>query len=52
MAAATGVDPIDLCTPPRIVETIEPDAALAPAYQHAWGQYRSLYPALKEALAS
>ena len=52
MAAATGADPTDLCTPPRIVETIEPEAALVPDYQRAWGQYRSLYPALREALAS
>lgn len=52
MAAATGADPIDLCAPPRIVETIEPDAALVPAYRRAWGQYSAFYPALREALAS
>jgi xylulokinase len=52
MAAATGADPIDLCTPPRIVETIEPDATLVPDYRRAWGQYSAFYPALREALAS
>jgi xylulokinase len=52
VAAATDADPKSICVNPEITETIEPDRALASAYQDAWGHYRSIYPALKEAIAS
>lgn len=50
LIAATGADPLAVCTPPRIVATIEPRRALARAYGDRWRQYRALYPALKEAM--
>jgi xylulokinase len=49
MTAATGADPFEVCAPPRIRETIEPDRNLVPAYAEAYATYRDLYPALKEA---
>ena len=50
MAAATGVDPISICTPPPISATIEPSRAHRPAYEAAYQRYRRLYPALKEVM--
>lgn len=46
LIAATGVDPLAVCTPPRTERTIEPEAALNPAYEEAYQRYRALYPAL------
>ncbi len=46
LIAATGVDPLAVCTPPRTERTIEPEAALTPAYEEAYQRYRALYPAL------
>lgn len=46
LIAATGVDPLAVCTPPRTERTIEPEAALIPAYEEAYQRYRALYPAL------
>lgn len=47
--AATGEDPVTLCTPPRRLEAIRPDPALQSAYEERLGLYRALYPALKAA---
>ncbi len=47
--AVSGEDPARVCTPPKRVETIAPDAALADSYAARLAQYRALYPALKEA---
>ena len=47
LIAATGADPLAVCTAPRTEATVEPDAALAGAYEHAYGRYRALYPAIK-----
>ena len=52
LVAATGSDPVKVMTTPKIVETIEPERSLVPAYETAWRRYRSLYPALRDALAS
>lgn len=50
MAAATGANPISICTPPPISATIEPSRAHGPAYEAAYQQYRRLYPAIKEVM--
>jgi len=47
LIAATGADPLAVCTAPQTEATVEPDAALAGAYEHAYGRYRALYPAIK-----
>jgi xylulokinase len=48
--AATGDDPLTVCRPPLIAETIDPDFSLAPAFLDAHARWRALYPAIKEAL--
>ena len=45
--AATGEPPAAVCTPPPTAETIEPDPALAAAYQDRLHTYRALYPATR-----
>jgi xylulokinase len=47
LIAATGADPLAICTAPATVETIAPDAALRQAYHDAFQRYRALYPAIK-----
>lgn len=44
MMAATGADPLDVCTPPRIAAEIAPDAALRPAFQQALARFRAEGP--------
>lgn len=46
LIAATGADPLTVCTPPRIALTIEPDAGVREAFEQAYGRYRALYPAV------
>lgn len=46
LVAATGADPLEVCAPPRMVGTVEPDRRLAAAYEEQWLRYRALYPAL------
>lgn len=46
LIAATGADPLSVCTAPKTAETIEPVTALGGAYDEAYGRYRSLYPAI------
>jgi len=46
LIAATGADPFAVCAPPRTERTIEPEAALLPAYEEAYQRYHALYPAL------
>ncbi len=46
LIAATGADPFTVCAPPRTERTIEPEAALLPAYEEAYQRYHALYPAL------
>jgi xylulokinase len=50
LVAAENADPIAVCAPPAIRETIEPDAATAPAYAESHARYRALYPAIDEVL--
>jgi xylulokinase len=47
LIAATGADPVAVCTPPVTAGTIEPVAALSGAYEDAYKRYRSVYPAIK-----
>lgn len=47
LIAATGADPVAVCTPPVTAGTIEPVAALSGAYENAYKRYRSVYPAIK-----
>ncbi|ARM90048.1 xylulose kinase [Rhizobium sp. CIAT894] len=47
LIAATGADPIAVCTPPVTSGTIEPVSALSAAYEDAYKRYRALYPAIK-----
>ncbi len=49
LIAATGADPVGVCTAPRTAETIEPEAALGAAYEDAYQRYRRLYPAIRAA---
>tara|TARA_R100001129_G_scaffold184634_1_gene170051 strand:- start:2625 stop:4079 length:1455 start_codon:yes stop_codon:yes gene_type:complete len=51
MIAAEKADPAQVCTAPSTAETIEPDTALTGAFEEAYGRYRALYPALKQAMA-
>jgi xylulokinase len=48
--AATGEDPVALCTPPRRLAAVTPVPALQQAYEARLSQYRALYPALRAAL--
>lgn len=47
LIAATGADPLSVCTPPKTAETIEPVASLSQAYEAAYGRYRATYPAIR-----
>jgi xylulokinase len=51
LIAAEKADPADVCTAPATAQTIEPQAALSGAFDEAYGRYRALYPALKQAMA-
>ena len=46
LIAATGADPLAICTAPPTQETIDPVAAHAGAYEAAYQRYRALYPAI------
>ncbi len=48
LIAATGASFRDVCTPPRTVRTIEPDARVREAYEAQYRRYTQLYPAIKE----
>ncbi len=50
LLAAEGGDPLAVCAPPKINETIAPDPAAADGYRTRFKRYRALYPAIKEAL--
>ncbi len=47
VCAARGSDPIEVCTPPPVAETLSPDPSLADAYDHAYQRYRSFTSSLK-----
>ncbi|AQZ49651.1 xylulokinase [Martelella mediterranea] len=47
MLAATGGDPLAVCTPPKTAETVEPETAHKAAFEEAYQRYRALYPAIR-----
>eukprot|EP01035_Chromulina_nebulosa_P065125 gene65125-89103_t len=47
LIAATGADPLSVCTAPATAQTIEPVSGLTSAYEAAYGRYRALYPAIR-----
>ncbi|CCV03752.1 xylulokinase [Mesorhizobium metallidurans STM 2683] len=49
LIAATGADPLSVCTAPDTDATVEPDIAFSGAYAEAYQRYRALYPAIKGA---
>jgi xylulokinase len=49
LVATNGADPLEVCTAPKVAETIEPDRNLVPAFADAYRRYRALYPAIKGA---
>ncbi len=51
LIAATGADPIAVCTAPQTAETIEPDGDHANGYADAHQRFRALYPAIKGAIS-
>ncbi len=50
LIAASGSDPVSVCQAPATAETIEPETALTGAYEAAYGRYRRLYPAIRDAV--
>ena len=52
LIAAEGSDPIAVCQPPKVQESIKPNKAAVDDYRGAFERYRALYPAIKEALKS
>ena len=50
LIAAEGADPLAICKPPAVQETIMPEARMTDAYRAGFARYRALYPAIKEAL--
>ncbi|WP_054309310.1 xylulokinase [Mesorhizobium sp. 1M-11] len=50
LIAASGADPLAVCTGPAIAATIEPETALAGAFEDAYKRYRALYPAIRSAV--
>jgi xylulokinase len=47
LIASEKADPLAVCTPPAVAETIEPDRAQEAAYGEAYLRFRALYPALR-----
>ncbi len=49
LIAATGADPLSVCTQPHIERTIEPTRAMTGAFETQYQRYRALYPAISGA---
>ncbi len=47
LIAATGADPVAVCTAPKTETTIDPVAGLSDAYEAAYSRYRAAYPAIR-----
>jgi xylulokinase len=47
LTAVAHAEPAQVCTPPPLSETIEPNASHVAAYAAAHARYRALYPALR-----
>ena len=51
MCAATGADPVAVCTKPPVATVIEPDRNLTQAYSDAYARFARMYRAAKEIMA-
>ncbi|MEX0347247.1 MAG: xylulokinase [Rhizobiaceae bacterium] len=49
LIAAENADPLSICTPPQISQSIEPDRTMTAAFSDAHERWRNLYPAIKGA---
>jgi xylulokinase len=47
LIAATGADPVAVCSAPKTDETIDPVSGLTEAYETAYQRYRAAYPAIR-----
>lgn len=47
LIAATGADPISVCTPPKIARIIDPTSDLIAPYVAAYQRYRAICPAIR-----
>src|SRR5690606_4806146 len=47
LIAASGADPLDICTPPPVAAVIEPDKAHRAVFEEAYQRFRDLYPAIR-----
>ncbi|OLP46564.1 xylulokinase [Rhizobium oryziradicis] len=47
LIAATGADPVSVCSAPATEAVVEPVSALQDGYEAAYQRYRALYPAIK-----
>ena len=47
LIAATGANPDDIFTSPKINHTVEPDLGLVDAFESGWQRFRKFYPALR-----
>jgi xylulokinase len=52
MAAATGQDPLTICTPAAVADEITPEPSLAAQYAEGYAIYHALYPAIRDALGT
>ena len=47
LIAAESANPLDVCTPPVVVQRITPNASVRSAFDETYQRYRNTYPALK-----
>lgn len=47
LIASENAEPLDVCLPPKIIKTFEPDSDMSEAFEQAYLRYQSLYPALR-----
>ncbi|AYD02323.1 xylulokinase [Neorhizobium sp. NCHU2750] len=47
LIAATGADPVSVCSAPKTEKTIDPVTGLTEAYEVAYRRYRAAYPAIR-----
>ena len=50
LCALNKADPLQICSPPETVETIDPDPALSEIYDRKYRLFQSLYPAIHEVI--
>ena len=50
--AATGANPLEVCTPPPIAATIRPEGALRDSFEKMYRQYRTVYPAISAVIGT